>query len=79
VNLPADAKLIVDDVVTKSTSATRLFTSPTLQPGMEYTYTLKAEVVRNGKTFTVSKRVPVHAGEETNVSLEIPADALAQR
>ena len=79
VSLPADARLTVDDVVTKSTSATRLFATPALESGKEFHYTLKAEVVRDGKTYTAIRRVAVRAGEETRVTLDIPATTLAQR
>jgi len=79
VSLPADARLTVDDVVTKSTSATRLFATPALETGKEFHYTLKAEVVRDGKTYTAIRRVAVRAGEETRVTLDIPATTLALR
>jgi hypothetical protein len=45
VSLPADAKLLVDNTVTTSTSAERVFVSPTLVAGQVYSYTLKAEFV----------------------------------
>jgi uncharacterized protein (TIGR03000 family) len=79
VSLPADAKLIVDDTVTQSTSATRVFTSPALEAGKEYHYTLTAELVVDGKAVTVAKQVAVHAGDETSVSLQFPETVLAQR
>jgi uncharacterized protein (TIGR03000 family) len=79
VNLPAEAKLTIDDAATTSTSSTRVFASPALEPGRDYFYTLKAEVVRDGKTVTATKRITVHAGEETQVSLEVPVGSVAQR
>jgi uncharacterized protein (TIGR03000 family) len=79
VSLPADARLTVDDVVTKSTSATRTFSSPALETGRDFHYTLKAEVVRDGKTYTAIRRVAVRAGEETKVALDIPVETVAQR
>jgi uncharacterized protein (TIGR03000 family) len=72
VSLPADAKLIIDETATASTSEQRTFVSPILTPGMDYNYTLKAEVVRNGKTVKVEEKVVVHAGEETRVTLSLP-------
>src|SRR5262249_62071242 len=38
VNLPAEAKLLVDGNITKSTSAERVFVSPALIPGQLYNY-----------------------------------------
>lgn len=65
VSLPADAKLMIDDTATRSTSATRTFVSPSLTPGQEYHYTLKAEIVREGRTLSAMERVTVRAGEDT--------------
>lgn len=78
VTLPADAKLSIDDMATSSTSATRVFVSPTLPAGKDFTYVLKAEVTREGKTMTTSKVVTVRAGQESRVSFEFPM-TVAQR
>jgi uncharacterized protein (TIGR03000 family) len=72
VSLPADAKLLVDSYQTTSTSESRLFVSPALEPEKEFSYTLTAEIVRNGEKMTVSEVVKVRAGVESVVSL--PAD-----
>jgi uncharacterized protein (TIGR03000 family) len=79
VSLPADAKLTVDGVATQSTSATRVFATPALDRGNEYFYTLTAEIARDGKTVTTTKKVTVRAGEETRISLEFPVETVAQR
>jgi uncharacterized protein (TIGR03000 family) len=79
VSLPADAKLTIDDAATTSTSANRTFATPTLETGKEFFYTLTAEVVRDGKTYTATRRVAVKAGELTNVNIEIPAASVAAR
>ncbi|HEV3202912.1 MAG TPA: TIGR03000 domain-containing protein [Gemmataceae bacterium] len=79
VRLPAEAKLTVDGAATQSTSSTRIFASPTLEPGSDYFYTLKAEIVRDGQTITASKRIAVRAGEETRVSINFPEASVAQR
>jgi uncharacterized protein (TIGR03000 family) len=70
VNVPADAKLLVDDAATVSTSTRRVFVSPALPAGREYTYTLKAEFTKNGKAVVVTKDVNVTAGAEISVTLE---------
>jgi uncharacterized protein (TIGR03000 family) len=79
VSLPAEAKLSVDGFVTRSTSAVRTFSSPALERGQDYVYTLTAEVVRDGKTLRASKDVTVRAGESLNVSLALPQDSVAQK
>jgi uncharacterized protein (TIGR03000 family) len=79
VNLPADAKLKVDGQATTSTSATRTFYSPPIKTGQDYCYTLVAEVTRDGQTQSVTKQVKVRAGEETRVTLDVPAAGVASR
>lgn len=79
VNLPAEAKLTIDDAATRSTSSVRVFSTPTLENSKDYFYTLKAEIVRDGQTVTASKRVAVRAGEETRVSLEFPVANVASK
>ena len=73
VSLPADAKLMIDDQPTTSTSDHRVFVSPSLTAGKDFTYTLKAEIAVNGKPMVVSKVVTVRAGEESQVTLAAPA------
>ncbi len=72
VSLPADAVLTIDDQPTTSTSDHRVFVSPNLTTGKDYSYTLKAEVSVNGQSTVVSKVVTVRAGEETQVTLTTP-------
>ncbi len=79
VSLPADAQLTIDDRATVSTSETRTFVSPALEPGKSYVYTLKATVVRDGKAETVTKAVEVTAGQETRVSLTLPTATVAAK
>jgi uncharacterized protein (TIGR03000 family) len=68
VELPADAKLYVDDQPTKATSERRVFNSPQLEPGQTYYYILRAQVVRDGKTHSDTKRVLIHAGDVIQAS-----------
>jgi uncharacterized protein (TIGR03000 family) len=75
VTLPADAKLTIDGRPTVSTSETRVFESPSLTPGKTFYYMLKATVDRGGKTETVTKKVAVRAGEDTQVHIELPEAA----
>lgn len=79
VSVPADAKLAVDGYVTSSTSTVRTLTSPALENGKDYVYTLTAEMARNGKTVTTSKQVTVRAGDQLNVTLDLPAEVVAQK
>ncbi|HEY7157726.1 MAG TPA: TIGR03000 domain-containing protein [Gemmataceae bacterium] len=70
VHLPADATLTIDGQPTRSTSNTRTFLSPPLQPGKTYTYTLRAETNRDGRNRNVEKTVDVQAGQTSDVTLD---------
>jgi uncharacterized protein (TIGR03000 family) len=77
VALPADASLTIDDEPTTSTSANRVFVTPALEAGKDYQYTLKARIVRDGKTDVMTKEVTVRAGQVTQVELTAPAPTVA--
>jgi len=79
VSLPAEAKLTIDGNATQSTSSTRVFASPALEQGKEYFYTLKAEMLLDGKTVSTTQRVTVRAGNEARVTLNLPVATVAQR
>jgi uncharacterized protein (TIGR03000 family) len=79
VNLPAEAKLTVDGAATQSTSNERVFESPPLQPDKEFFYNLKATIVRDGRTLTATKRVPVRAGEISRATLDFTEQGGSQQ
>jgi uncharacterized protein (TIGR03000 family) len=79
VSLPANATLTIDDAATTSTASPRVFTSPVLPAGRDFHYTLKAQIVRDGKTFVVSKEVTVRAGETTRATMEAGLASVASR
>jgi uncharacterized protein (TIGR03000 family) len=63
VELPADAKLFVDDQPMRTASDVRSFNTPVLEAGQTYYYELRAEVIRDGQPVTATKRVLIRAGE----------------
>jgi uncharacterized protein (TIGR03000 family) len=79
VKLPADARLYVDGVLCPLDSSERNFETPPLEKGKQFTYTLKAEVVRDGKTLSETKRVPVEAGQQVSVEFGNLTVATASR
>jgi uncharacterized protein (TIGR03000 family) len=79
VSLPADAKLVVDGHATTSSAAVRRFSTPPLEPGREYYYTLQAEIPNEGKVEVVTQRVIVRAGEETRATLSLPVTTARSR
>ena len=69
VELPEDARLTFDGEPTASTGSHRVFLSPPLVRGKEFSYTLRAERMRGGEPTFLSKTITVRAGEETRVDL----------
>ncbi len=72
VHLPEAAALTVDGKPTTSTSATRRFYSPPLEPGKSYHYTFVARMERDGKEVKAERRVEVHAGERREITITMP-------
>jgi uncharacterized protein (TIGR03000 family) len=68
VEVPTDAKLYIDDRLMKTSAPVRSFSTPTLDDGQAYYYILRAEVVREGKTYQETKRVIVRAGEQVRAT-----------
>jgi uncharacterized protein (TIGR03000 family) len=79
VRLPDDAKLFIDGVLCPLTSSVRTFETPKLDPGRQYFYNVKAEVVRDGREASESRRVVVEAGKETTVEFPNIAGVQAAR
>jgi uncharacterized protein (TIGR03000 family) len=63
----ADVKITVNGKETKRLSEVQTFDTPDLAVGRTYSYQIGAEVVREGKTYTASKRVLVKAGQQSEV------------
>jgi uncharacterized protein (TIGR03000 family) len=72
VQLPEDAKFYVDGILMKSSSAKRSFITPPLEVGKTYFYNLKAEMVRDGQTVTVTGQVIVQPGQNLQATLSEP-------
>ncbi len=68
VNVPDDAKVLVNGNATKSTGGVRQFVSRGLQKGKLYDYELQVEGTVEGKPVSFTKRVSLRAGENRQVS-----------
>lgn len=64
---PADARIFFDDTLTTQTGTTRTFTTPPLTPGMEFGYSIKGEVVRDGHPVSEIQQVRLRAGQTVRV------------
>jgi uncharacterized protein (TIGR03000 family) len=67
VKLPADARLYAEGRPLPQTSGERTFVTPPLPGGRDYTYSFRAEYVRDGETISQSKRVAVRPGQSATV------------
>jgi len=75
VRLPADAKLYANGKLTTLESTERAFSTPVLDRGQDYQYTMKVEYTRNGQKVVDDKVVRVRAGETSVVEFaEAKAD-----
>ena len=80
VNLPVNAKLSIDETVTSPKAVTtRVFETPVLKGGRDYSYTLTAEFVHEGKPVVVTKKVAIRAGAEISVTMSASDASVAAR
>ncbi|QDU55837.1 TIGR03000 domain-containing protein [Aeoliella mucimassa] len=73
VEVPADAKVYVNDYLTTSTGTERQFVSHGLEAGRSYSYDVRVEYERNGETVTESKQITLIAGGEELLAFSAPA------
>lgn len=73
--VPADAKVTVNGLLTRSTGTRREYISYNLQPGMTYRYTVVAQVVRDGKVLQDTRVVTLSAGSRDGVAFNFAATA----
>jgi len=89
VSVPEDARIYVNGQATSSTGDLRQYVSRDLAGGYNYTYEVRAEATRDGRTVEQVKKIDLRAGEtarvafdfggsssaETSLTLHVPADA----
>ncbi len=61
--VPYDAKVIINGLETRSTGSRRQFYSSGLKPGLNYTYVVRAQVIRNGQVQEDTQKVTLTAGQ----------------
>lgn len=69
-NLPSDAKLLVDGKEFPLAENERTFTTPPLVPGKKYFYQMRVEVVRDGQMQTETQLVQVESGKQFQVDFK---------
>jgi uncharacterized protein (TIGR03000 family) len=78
VEVPADAVVFIDDRPTTSTEAVRTFRTPELAAGQTYYYEVRAEVLRDGRRVSETKKVLMRAGEEARADFSDMAGQVAR-
>jgi len=72
VKVPEDARLWVNGVFCPLTSGTRSFETPAVEPGRLYVYTIRAEVIREGRRRSESREVVFEGGKPVTVKFDDP-------
>jgi uncharacterized protein (TIGR03000 family) len=76
--LPEGAKLTVNDVVV-NVNGNQTFQTPKLEKGKSYFYTVKAELTRDGRSVTETRRIDVAAGKAVTVDFTQSSTLTASR
>lgn len=79
VKLPAGATLFVNGGKNNRTESVREFTTPALTPGKVYTYTMRAEITRNGLPEYQESKVEFRAGDALTVDFTSLGEAKAAK
>jgi uncharacterized protein (TIGR03000 family) len=82
VRVPAEALVFVNGLATTSTGSVRRYVSNGLRSGYNYTYHIRAEIVRDGETITETQTVKLQAGNSSNVEFALnssDADPVAKQ
>lgn len=71
VHVPADAQVFVNGLPTRSQGQLRQYLSRGLAPGDRYTYEIRAEVTRDGRSLTSTQTANVRAGEMAQLVFQL--------
>ena len=77
-NVPDDAKIFVNGQPTTSTGSLRQYVSRSLKNGFNYSYEVRAEIVRDGKPVEQVKTINVRAGETATLAFDFPASGFGR-
>jgi uncharacterized protein (TIGR03000 family) len=70
VRVPQNAKVYIDGNLMHSNSTERKFTSPAIEAGESFYYTIRVVVEKDGKEVEDVRRVPVKAGEVSHLAFD---------
>jgi uncharacterized protein (TIGR03000 family) len=69
VRVPSDARIWIEGEATSQGGNDRTFVSPSLAPGSQYVYHIRAQWNENGKAVERNREVTVHAGDRVNLNM----------
>ena len=72
VRLPANASLTIDGQQTTMTGGNRVFVSPALEKGYQYTYEVQAKWMDNGREVVRTRKVSFLPGQQVSVDFLTP-------
>ncbi len=70
IRVPADARVIINGLPTKSTGSRREYVSYGLKPGLRYKYEIRAQVVRGGRLVEDTRTVYLTAGARQEIAFD---------
>ena len=73
-DVPAEARVFINDRVTQTTGIHRRFVSPGLTPGLTYTYHVRVELSGKSGPVVETKSVKLHAGDDQLLAFHMTAD-----
>ena len=77
VYVPPDATVYINGQRLRGYGSPAIFDTRVLQPGHRYSYTVEAEVERNGRLYTDRVLVRAQAGKEYDVTMDLPERRVA--
>ena len=78
IKVPSDAEVFLAGNKTASTGANRVFQTSQLRPGQRWDgYTIRAEVIRGGKTIVREQKISLQAGETRKLTMDLPGVEVA--
>ena len=69
-HVPSDARVWIEGEAMSPSGADRIFVSPSLSPGYDYTYHIRVQWDENGKAVERNREVKVHAGDRISLSID---------
>lgn len=75
-HVPGDAKVFINGVATTSSGLRRNYISRGLEAGKQYTFEVRAEVIRDGETVSETKSVTLGGGKSANLDMQLEGNEL---